>query len=68
MRCADLNLNSLAIAPLWAVKLEYATYCHYVHRPQFNMSGEAGTRKQADGISGLRIEQVSGAVEGSPNG
>jgi len=58
----------LAIASLWGVKLEYAIYCHYVHRPQFNMSGEAGTRKQADGISGLRIEQVSGAVEGSPNG
>lgn len=31
------------------------------------MSGETGPRKPTDGISGLRIEQVSGAVE-TPDG
>ena len=32
------------------------------------MSGETGPRKQTDGISGLRIEQVSGAVDPPPDG
>ena len=36
-----------------------------LYRLQFTMSGEV---VKAATVSGLRIEQVSGAVEASPNG